>query len=563
MKKLKDMKISRKLILSFLFTSAVSVILALMGVFGMMHSKTTEAEMQMRINSMPIVTDVMTSMSSVQSASRDAILNCKDSQLFDTDTKSVDKYSQLYKDNDTKLQATLTTEEWRKKISDARKNYESNFEPQIKQAIENAKEGKITEANSLLQTTHATENQIFNVYSDFMNFRIQVAQQKYAADSAISTGLFLALIILSIVGVAISVLLGIKISRSISKPLSELADCSVEFSKGKMDVHTNYQSKNEIGVLASSLNLAFQSLQKVITEVTEILHGIAKGKCDYGALRDYDGDFAPISAAINTILDNLNQIFTSVLNSAEQVDSGSKQVSDGAQELAQGATEQASSVEQLSASISEVSEKVNQNTKDISSMAGNMNATAEEVKDSDERMRQMLDAMNEISASSDEIGKIIKVIDDIAFQTNILAINASVEAARAGEAGKGFAVVAEEVRNLAGKSADAAKQTSALIGNSAEKVNEGLKLAEGTAKALSNITEKVQAINETIGQIENASNAQSVAIGQITQGVDQVSTVIQTNSATAEESAAASEELSAQAEQLKKELNWIKLRQNQ
>ena len=562
MKKLKDMKISRKLILSFLFTSAISVILALMGVFGMMHSKTTEAEMQMRINSMPIVTDVMTSMSSVQSASRDAILNCKDAQLFDTDVKSVDKYSQLYQNSDTKLQATLTTEEWRKKISDARKSYEDNFEPQIKQAIEYARAGKITEANSLLQTTHTTENQIFNVYSDFMNFRIQVAQQKYAADSSVSTGLFLALIILSIVGVAISVLLGVKISRSISKPLSELAECSVEFSKGKMNVHTDYQSKNEIGVLASSLNVAFQSLQKVITEVTEILHGIAKGKCDYGVLQDYDGDFTPISAAINTILDNLNQIFTSVLNSAEQVDSGSKQVSDGAQELAQGATEQASSVEQLSASISEVSEKVKQNTKDISSMAGNMNATAAEVKNSDERMRQMLDAMNEISASSDEIGKIIKVIDDIAFQTNILAINASVEAARAGEAGKGFAVVAEEVRNLAGKSADAAKQTSTLIGNSAEKVNEGLKLAEGTAKALSSIAGKVQAINETIEQIESASNAQSVAIGQITQGVDQVSTVIQTNSATAEESAAASEELSAQAEQLKKELNWIKLRKN-
>lgn len=562
MKKLKDMKISKKLTGGFLLVSAIAFILAGIGIYGIWSAMNTESGMQMRINSMPIVTNVLTSMSSVQSASRDAVLSCKDAKLFQTDLDAVTKYNQLYKDYDTKLQATLTTAEWRKKISDARKNYETNFEPQMKQILDYAKAGNVTEANQLLQTTHTTENQIFNVYTDFMNYRIEVAQNSYNKDSTESFALFIVLIVLAIVGVALSILLGRKISHSISKPIQELADCSVKFSQGILNVHTTYQSKNEIGVLASSLNSAFDSLQSVVSDVTEILLGIAKGKCDYEGVREYGGDFKPISQALNTILNNLNDIFTSILNSADQVESGSKQVSDGAQELAQGATEQASSVEQLSASISEVSEKVHANTKDISGMAANMNLAAAEVDESDGRMRQMLSSMNEISVSSEEIRKIISVIDNIAFQTNILALNASVEAARAGEAGKGFAVVAEEVRSLASKSADAAKQTSILIGNSTDKVKEGLTLAEGTASALSSIAEKVKSINQSIQQIEEASGAQSTSIAQITQGVDQVSAVIQTNSATAEESAAASEELSAQANQLKNELNWIQLRKN-
>ncbi len=560
MKKLKNMKISQQLLAGFLTVSVISIILAGIGIYGMWNLRNTESGMQMRINSMPLISTVMTSMSSVQSATRDAVLNEKDAQLFATDSKAAEKYNQLYKDNDTKLQATLTTAEWKKKISDARKSYESNFEPQMKQVLADAKAGNLTAANELLQKTHTTENQIFDVYSNFMDYRIQEAQNSYNSASANSSALFLVLIILSVCGVAVSVLLGIRISHSIGSPLKELKNVAGQFAEGNLTARMNYKSDNEIGSVAKSLNGAFQRIQNVIDEISGLLGDIAKGDYSVKEIRQYQGSFQPISNATNTILDSLNKIVATVRNSADQVDSSAKQVSEGAQSLAQGATEQASSTEELSASITDISGEVKENTDQINKMADGMRATANEVAANNKRMQQLLASMNDISMSSNEIGKIIKVIDDIAFQTNILALNAAVEAARAGEAGKGFAVVADEVRNLATKSANAAKQTASLIGKSSERVKEGLGLANATGKELAGMAKKVDEISKTIEQIKKASNAQMMSIGQITQGVEQVSTVIQTDSATAEESAAASKELAAQSNLLKKNLNGIKLR---
>ena len=243
----------------------------------------------------------------------------------------------------------------------------------------------------------------------------------------------------------------------------------------------------------------------------------------------------------------------SIINtSSEQVSSGADQVSSGAQALAQGATEQASSTQELSATISEVSESVRQNAENVDLVTNYVRAAVAGVEHSNEQMQQMLAAMNNMNISSNEIVKIIKVIDDIAFQTNILALNAAVEAARAGAAGKGFAVVADEVRNLANKSANAAKQTTVLIESSINDVQDGSKIADQTAKLLAEVQEKVQLVGGTIQKIDQASTEQAAAITQITQGVEQVSAVVQTNSATAEQSAASSEELSAQADMLRK-----------
>ena len=368
-------------------------------------------------------------------------------------------------------------------------------------------------------------------------------------------------IVLTLLFIVLSCLIAFWIANPIANPIVSLVRRIETLSEG--DLHSEIpviRRKDEIGVLADSFSSTVHTLQDYVGEISTVLGSLAKGDCTVETHQDYKGDFVEIGDALSTHISSLNRIFSDIDRTADQVAGGASQVSGGAQALAQGATEQAGSIEELSAAIAEIANEVDRSASHAESASRLSLEASAEVERGNGHMQQMTSAMAEISDTSNEIRKIIKTIEDIAFQTNILALNASVEAARAGAAGKGFAVVADEVRNLASKSSEAAKNTTALIEGSIHAVENGTQIARETAASLDVIIKGVGQTTDLIGKISAASNGQASSIKQVTLGVDQISAVVQTNSATSEESAATSEELSAQAQVLKKMLSDLKLK---
>ena len=360
----------------------------------------------------------------------------------------------------------------------------------------------------------------------------------------------------------ITIILSIYLTRAITRPIRQLEKAAGQIVEGDFDIEVTYQSKDELGSLANAFKNMTSILEEVIADASRLLQEMSDGNFDVRTQAEarYVGKLQGLLLAIRKLNRDVSSTMGQINTSADQVASGSGQVSSGAQALAQGATEQAAAVEELAATIAGISQQVKDTAENARSARNQTSMAGDVVEECNRQMHDMMAAMEEITRTSDEIGKIIKTIEDISFQTNILALNAAVEAARAGEAGKGFAVVAEEVRSLANKSSVASNDTAALIEGSLEAVARGKDLAGATAESLSKVVEEVRVAAATVDKIADAAEEQAGAVEQVTVGVDQISDVVQTNSATSEESAAASAELSHQAEILKDLVARFRLR---
>ena len=546
------LKVSAKLIVSSLVTLALSVIIGIGGVYGI-TTMIGAADSTYRELSEPLgdLTMAVEYFQRICVQMQLAITYSGISErLAPVEEDLYARFSQ-FEEAIAEYGASIDTDAETAIYHEIMNQYRDVLRPGVVNALESAKAGLPTlEHMRQSAGTMAAADTIAGDLSTLVGARMKAMQDRNAANDSLGVMLRIVIVGTVLVSAALSMILAFSVAGKISKPLTLLTGFmdqasrtgNIYLPKDREEKILRYQKHpDETGQCIASTG-RFLNRQRTIAQALETVAG-GNLTVELDLLSEQD----VMGASLRKMVENLNGMFGDIQRSSAQVTGGSKQIADGAVALVRGSREQSEAVGQLSASVSAIAEQ----TKNNADLADQANALAQTIKANAEKgsvqMGSMTDAVKEINEASRSISKVIKVIDDIAFQTNILALNAAVEAARAGQHGKGFAVVAEEVRSLASKSAEAAKDTGSLIANSMEKAQLGARIADETSASLADIVAGINQSSHLVSAIAQSSEEQTQGIVQINHGIDQVARVIRQNSDTAAQSAAAGEQMSGQA----------------
>ena len=387
------------------------------------------------------------------------------------------------------------------------------------------------------------------------------AKIQEAKDMRVKESLLLGVVF--VIVILLCVFAFLKLQRDITGRIGTVSKAIKRMRSGHLNIAFNkkYIGSDELGEMVDDFSALSRELKKIITDICAVLSEMSKGNFAVKSMDEnmYVADYASILQSYREINQNLKNVFGSINQVAADVESGSEQIANGSVALSQGATEQASTLEELSASIYALSTRISAQAQKAGNVESYFGEVSEKISDENQQMGEMLLAMEEIEDKSNQVERIIKAIDDIAFQTNILALNAAIEAARAGVYGKGFAVVADEVRNLAGKSADAAAETSILIESTINAVKKGVNIVDHAAKTLGDVMDGSEKSKEMVSEIAGSMVTDAKSISEVSKGLEEVSKVVQQNSATSEESSASSQDLNENAASLKEMISRIQV----
>ena len=509
--------------------------------------KVSEAISNIRVNLQTTKMDMYRSIAETDLSIRSVYLDQADTESKDL-AKNVEILKEMFNENPELLNEFLSnlknSEEKRSKLSDLLK---SDVNPSVLRVSQDT-------YSTQIKTTQDSILKLFQISQESAKSFVDSSNMyKYIS--------IIFIVLILIILIAISLLLSKLLEDVLLEGINHIKDIAKNLSFGNLKIDSKYDSKDEMGEMSNDLTNSIDMLVSYVNDITNTLETLANGDLDINLNTsiEYIGDFTPIQNSLKNIIDSLNTIFFNMNQSIASISNGSEQLSLTTQMLSEGSTDQAGAVEELFASFTEILDQVKKNTENAENANNFSNTTKQIVEDGNTKMQKLLDSMNEITISSKQISAIISTIEEIASQTNLLALNAAIEAARAGEAGKGFAVVADEVRNLAEQSGDAVKNITVIIGNSLSAVTNGENLTKETAASLNIIVKNVDDTANLVKEIAIASEKQTEAITQMTAGVDQISQVVQTNSATAQELAASTEELVSQTQLIETEMAKYKL----